>query len=763
MKLRLFYIALLLAVPALAFADSYSVTRVVVEGNQRLEQSAVMAVIKAKAESVVTTEQIDKDLAAIFKLGRFDDVTAEVVEREGETLLVYSLVERPLVRKVEFKGNEEIARSKLSPLVTIKIPDIYNPKIAAETVQALKGAYIEKGFHAAKIEPVLEINNKNEATVTFQIEEGSKVLIDRISFEGNTVFSDRELRKMLQTQERTFMSWLTDTGTYNEESLQTDLEIIKDMYFNEGYVQIKVKQPYVTLVKDDRYLDVFIQIVEGNQFEVGKISVEGDLIAESSILLERVQLQQGQNFSRKGLRESMLSLNDYYTDQGYAYVNVAPLTNTVPGKNVIDVRFQIEKGVQVAIGRIDIRGNTKTLDKVVRREIVLSEGDIYSARALDESRRRINNLGFFEEININTNKGDDEKIMDVDIDLKEKPTGTFSLGVGYSSVDKMIAQGSVSQANFLGRGYKLNLSGSFGGASTVYQIGLLNPYFLDKNLSLGFDLYKTEREWTEYTELKTGGDIKVGFPVARNIRAFFIYRYEEKDITDIDVNASNLIKDAAGESSLSSIFSSLTRDTTDYRMDPSRGSKSEVSVEFAGLGGTEKFLRAIVDHRHFFPWKWDTVFSAHGQIGQVFEIDDQEIPIGERFYLGGIRTLRGFKTRKVGPRVKRFASTIDPVTGDVLSTAEEFEYIGGVKEAYFNFEYFFPLAKEAGLKGVLFFDTGNAWLKDEDFFETMRYSVGGGIRWLSPLGPLRLEWGRNLDALEGERKTEMEFSIGRFF
>ncbi|NIP22986.1 MAG: BamA/TamA family outer membrane protein, partial [Phycisphaerae bacterium] len=243
-----------------------------------------------------------------------------------------------------------------------------------------------------------------------------------------------------------------------------------------------------------------------DQFDVGKVSVEGDLIAEESILLERVKLAEGDTFSRKGLRESMLALNDYYTDRGYAYVNVAPLTNIVPGKNDIDIRFQIEQGVKVAIGRIEIRGNTKTLDKVVRREMVLAEGDLYSARALDESRRRINNLGFFEEININTKKGDSDEVMNVAIDLKEKPTGTFSLGVGYSSVDKFIAQGSISQANFLGRGYKLNLSGSFGGSSTVYQIGILDPYFMDKNLSLGFDLYKTEREWTEYTEYKTGGD-----------------------------------------------------------------------------------------------------------------------------------------------------------------------------------------------------------------------------------------------------------------
>ena len=765
MNLRLCFIFIILVTvfPLSAIAEPGKVDRIVVEGNQRFEDNSILSVISVKPGSLVTADSIDADLAAIFKLGRFDDVSAELVQNETEALLVFRVVERPLVRKVDFVGNDALSRSKLSPLVTIKIPAIYNPKIAAETIQALKAAYLEKGYHSAEIKPELDVNKRNEATVTFKIDEGPKVLIDRIHFEGVSVFSARKLRKAMQTKERTFMSWLTDTGAYNEELLQTDLEIIKDLYFDEGYVQIKVKQPYVTLVDDGKHLDIFIQVVEGEQFVVGDLGAGGDLIAEEQVLLELSHLNEGDIFSRKKLRDSMLALNDYYTDRGYAYVNVAPMTSTVPGQNRINIKYRIEKGVEVAIGRINIRGNTKTIDKVVRREILLAEGDTYSAKRLDESRRRINNLGFFEEINLNTSKGADESVMNVDVDLREKPTGTFSVGVGYSSVDKLIAQGSVSQANFLGRGYKLNLSGSFGGSSTVYQVGLLDPYFLDMDLSLGFDLYKTEREWTEYTENKTGGDIKLGFPVARDIRAFLIYRYEEKTISDVDPFASSIIQDQAGDSALSSIFVSLSRDTTDYRLDPSSGGRSELSVEYAGLGGDEKFARAIADHRHFFPVIWDTVFSIHGRIGQIFEVDDQEIPIGERFYLGGIRTIRGFKSRKVGPRVKRIATAVDPVTGEILSTSEDYEYIGGEKQALFNFEYIFPLAKEAGLKGVLFFDTGNAWLQDEDFFESMRYSVGGGIRWLSPLGPLRLEWGRNLDPLEDERDTEVEFSIGRFF
>jgi len=765
MLLRLFTLTLLLVVLSVLPVAANTVTfdRIVIEGNQRLDENPILAVLSVKPGTAVSRDAIDRDLKEIFKLGKFDDVAAELLTLEGESVLVFRVVERPLVRRVKFTGNEAINRSKLSPLVTVKTPDIYNPKVAAQSVRELEAAYIEKGYHAAKIKPVLDVNKKNEATLTFEIEEGPKVLIDRIRFEGNSVFSDRKLRKSIQTKERTFMSWLTDTGAYNEELLQTDLEIIKDMYFNEGYIEVKVKQPYVSLVEDDKYLDIFIQIIEGEKFSVGDVSLAGDLITDESELLELSKLQKGDTFSREKLRDSMLALNNYYTDRGYAYVNVAPMTSSVPGQNSINIKYRIEKGVEVAIGRINIRGNTKTIDKVVRREVVLSEGDIYSSRELDESRRRINNLGYFEEINLNTSKGDDDSVMNIDIDLREKPTGTFSIGLGYSSVDKLIAQGSVSQSNFLGRGYKLNLSGAYGGSSTVYQVGLVDPYFLDMNLTLGFDLYKTEREWTEYSEKKTGGDIKFGFPVARNMRAFFIYRYEEKTIYDIDPLSSSLIQDQAGDTTLSSIFASISRDTTDYSLDPSMGSKSELSVEYAGIGGDEKFSRVILDHRHFFPLIWDTVFMIHGQIGQMFEVDDQDIPLSERFYLGGIRTIRGFKSRKVGPRVRRVSTVVDPVSGEVLSANQEYEYIGGEKEAYFNLEYIFPLAKDAGLKGLFFFDTGNAWLQDENFFESMRYSVGGGIRWLSPLGPLRLEWGRNLDPLQDEKDTELEFSIGRFF
>jgi len=737
---------LFLLLPGLVLAQTYTVGEVAIEGNRRVELSAVRSVLSVKPGQEVSAEEIDRDIQAIYKLGRFADVAASIEERGGVPVLVYQLTERPLVRDVKYAGNKEFSVERLRGLVTLKTPDIYDPRVVEKNVEAIKKAYVEEGFHAAEVVAKVDINDAYEATITFEIKEGEKILIRRIRFEGNTVLSDAQLKKVMETKERWFLSWLTGRGTYKDEVLQNDLEIIADQYYNKGYVQVKVKQPLVSIAEDKKSMDILIEIREGEQFRVGEIDVQGDLLKSKAEILALVKLKPGEIFSRQQLRQDVFAINDLYADQGYAYVNVSPLTRLDPERRLVNLLFEIEQGIQVSIERIQIAGNTKTRDKVIRREMKLVEGELYSATGMKESRRRINNLGFFEEVNVATSKGSDEAHMNVDVDVKERATGTFSVGFGYSSVDGFVGQGSVTQENFLGRALKLNLAGSLGGKSTTYQLGLTDPYFLDKNLTLGFDLYKTEREYVDFSKKALGGDLKLGFPLTDNTRAFFLYKYEEKEIFDIDESASQLIKDQEGTSTLSSITASITRNTTDYYLDPSKGSVSELSAEFAGLGGTEKFAKYIADQRFFFPFKWGTVFSAHGQIGYIQQVGSTEIPIDERFFLGGINTLRGFKSREVGPR--------DDATGD---------FLGGDKEAYFNLEYVFPLLKDMGLKGVAFFDTGNAWGEDESYFSEMRYSVGGGIRWFSPMGPLRLEWGYNLNPKDFEDNSQFEFSIGKFF
>ena len=744
-KAILVILLVLWSVPLWAAAD-YQIADIVVSGNRRVKADSILNVISLRKGQVVTTPQIDEAIQAIYRLGRFSDVAALVETRNDAQILVFQVTERPLVRSVSFTGNDEISIERLQGAVTLKVPDIYDPYEVQKSIAAIKAEYAKEGYYAAEIKPDTQINDENEAVVTFNIVEGQLVRIKDLRFEGNTAFTEGELREVMDTEEKWFLSWLTGRGNYDEALLAQDLERITDLYFNQGYIRVKVRKPVISLVDNLRHMLVLIQIDEGDQYRVGKVDVAGDLIDRKEQILSYLPLQPGDIFSRELLRHGVGRITDLYADQGYAYANISPLSRVDEAGKQVDLALEIEQGPQVSVERINISGNVKTRDKVIRREMKVVEGELFNATALKRSKARINNLGYFEAVDLTTSEGSDQSHINVDVNVKERSTGTFSVGAGYSSADGFIGQGSITQENFLGRGLKLNLAGSLGGESTTYQIGLTDPYFLDKNLTLGFELYQIEREYTDYSKDATGGALKLGMPVFDDYsRALFVYRYELQDIYDIDYDASEDIKDEEGESTISSITSSFTRDTTDYRLDPKTGNVFEASWELAGLGGDDKFSKYILDYRQFWPAFLGTVVSVHGQIGYAQSLNDEDIPLDERFYLGGINTLRGFEPREVGPR------------------DDNGDYTGGDKEAFANFEWLIPIGKEMGLKGVTFFDVGNAWGEDEDFFDELRYSVGAGLRWLSPLGPLRLEWGYNLDPYEWEDDSRLDFMIGRFF
>ncbi|PNU20914.1 outer membrane protein assembly factor BamA [Geothermobacter hydrogeniphilus] len=749
-------VALLICVASPAWSQVYRIDDVTVDGNRRVEKEAILPLLSVKPGQKVTSEQIDRDIQAIYKLGRFEDISAEIIDQNGAKILVYHLKERPLVRKVLFEGNDEFDDAKLENLVALKTPDIYEPRVVDESVKAMKKEYFKEGFYGIEIEPEVQINDRAEAVVTFKIKEGDKVLVDNILFDGNEVIPDSKLRKIMETKERWWLSWLTGRGTFLEDVLQNDLELIADQYFNIGYLQVKVRKPVILISEDRKYVDIYIQIEEGDQFRVGKLDIAGDLIKPKADLLAELKTKPGDIFKRNVLRKDVLKLNDAYADQGYAYVNVAPLTQLDTERRLVDLKFDIEKGPLVRINRIHIAGNTKTRDKVIRREVQLAEGELFSSTKIKASRRRINNLGFFEEVEVSTNKTANEQLMDIDIQVKERPTGNFSIGAGYSSIDGLIAQGSVSQDNFLGLALKLNLSGSFGGRTTTYNVGLLDPHFLDTRFALGGDLFKTKYEYSEYDRASIGGDIKLGFQFGEDNSALFIYRYEQKDITNVDPAAAFEIQESLGRSTISSLSTKITRDRTDYRLDPTRGYLTEFSSELAGWGGSEQYAKLILQHRHFFPFKWETYFVIHGQIGYLGAIGGKTLPVDEKFFLGGLSSIRGFDWREVGPRVQLKDSTGTPIPG-------AYDYVGGDKEAFANFEYIFPLIKEVKFKGVVFFDIGNAWDANEDYFSGMRYSTGAGIRWTSPMGPLRLEWGYNLDPIDGEQQSRFDFTMGKYF
>ena len=744
-------ICLSLVIPAWAAAQEFFLADIVVTGNQRVQTADILNALSIRPGQTVTPTDIDGAIEEIFKLERFADISAEISGDVSAAILTFRVEERPLVRRIRFEGNDKLKEDKLREVITMRVPGIYDPFAVAKSVDMVKAEYSKEGYYAAQVSADSHVNEKNETLITFRIKEGKIVRVKDIRFEGNTVFDNGDLQDAMATKEKWFLSWMTGRGNYNEMLLQQDKERIADLYFNEGYVKVKVRDPIISLVDDDRHMLLLIHIDEGDQYRLAEVDAQGDLMHEKEHLLELVDMQPGDVFSRRKLRAGVGAITDVYADQGYAYANVTPLTRSDDENKQIDVMFDIEQGPQVYVERIDITGNNKTRDKVIRREMKLVEGELFSSTDLKRSKARINNLGFFEAVDVSTSPGSTEDRMNVNVNVAERPTGTFSIGAGYSSVDGLVGQGSITQENFLGRGLRLNLAGSIGADSTTYQVGVTDPYFLDTRWTLGFEVYHTIRDWDEYSRDATGFALKAGHPVGEYSRILATYRLEFADVYDVSFFASDTIRDQEGTSTVSSITTTYAYNTTDNRLDPSSGTDLEASWEFAGIGGTEHYSKYVLDVRHFWPFVWDTVLSARGQVGYVHEWKNEDVPIDERFYLGGIRSIRGFESREVGPR-------------------DEFgDFIGGETEAFFNFEFIFPLYDELKIKGVTFFDVGNAWSsddywdEDDKVFASWRYSTGAGIRWMSPLGPMRFEYGFNLDARDYEDDSKFDFMIGRFF
>ncbi|HLO26829.1 MAG TPA: outer membrane protein assembly factor BamA, partial [Geobacteraceae bacterium] len=644
---------LLISLCGIAFAEGEKITELAIKGNRRIETSVILNAVKLRAGDSVVLDKVDTDLRAIYKLGYFQDVKAETEKTDGGVVLTYAVAEKPVVREVKLEGNKEISAEKIREAFDLKPNAIFSVTDLNVGIKKIKKLYTDQGYYLAEVNAVTDKRRDGDVKITLKISEGEKILIKTIKFEGNRAFSARKLKGAMETGEKWFLSWITDAGTYKEEVLKNDVALIGELYYNKGYVNVKVGEPKVELLPDKSGLVVTIGITEGDQFRTGIIDFKGDLLESKDILAGKVKLKTGEVFSRAVLRGDIGTLTDLYADKGYAFTNVTPLSAVDFEKKTVNITFEFEKGEKVYIDRINISGNTKTRDKVIRREMKLAEGDLYSATALKNSKQNLMNLGFFEQANVAIAKGSAENQQNINIEVKEKATGTFSVGAGYSSLDGIVGQGSVQQANFLGLGLKATLAASLGGKTQTYNIGLTDPYFMDTRWTIGGDVYRTQRDYTDYTLRSTGGDVKAGYPLTDTLSTFWIYKYEDRKISNISVAlaaemAQGLVSVPATNGVTSSITGSLTSNTTDYRLDPSRGMVNSVSTEYAGIGGTNRFVRSIGSSKVFFPFKWGTVFSLRGEIGYIQGLG-MDVPIDEKFYLGGINTIRGYSSRTVSP------------------------------------------------------------------------------------------------------------------
>ncbi len=726
--------------------DQY-VASIAPEGNRRIDSGAILRKIKTKAGDLYDPAVLREDLKAIYKMGFFDDVQIDMTDTDQGKQVIFRTVEKPAISSITFSGLDELDQKDLTDVIAIKENSILNPSRVNGAAEAIKTLYRSKGYYNTEVTADISYPTPETAAVRFVIDEGKKIYIREISFEGNTTFGSGDLEDVIETSEKGWLSWLTDSGLLDRDLLNQDASRIIAFYNNNGFLETRVGEPVVT--QKEAWLYIKFIIDEGPRFKVGTVELEGDLIADQQIILDMLSIRNEEFLSRKTLREDILRITDYYAEQGFAFADIRPDLNKSPSGSRVDVSLSIDKGELVYINRIAIKGNNRTRDNVIRRELEISEGGVFDAKGLRTSSQKLQRLDFFEEVNVTPEPALDPSKMNISIDVKEKATGQFSIGAGYSSVDNLIMMGEISENNFLGLGHRLALSANIGGSSSRYNLSWTNPRLYDTKLSVGADLFNWEREYDDYTKNSRGGALRFGHPLWGKWRMYESYSYTDTDLSDVSDDASYIIRESQNVPITSAVKTSFVRDTRDRLYGASSGSRNSFSVEYAGgiIGGDSQFTKTEASSSWYFPMPFNTVFHALGSVGKVWENEEDKLPVYERFYLGGMSSIRGYEYGKVSP--------LDPETGD---------RIGGDRMWYTNVELVVPLLREQGVFGVVFFDAGDSLAEDEDWtLDEIAKAVGLEIRWLSPMGPLRIVWGYNLDPLDDEPQSVWDFSIGGQF
>ena len=744
--------AALLAIGAgIVSADGFRVVAIEVRGASRVSPDAVRKAMSTQAGQELDLEKIRRDVKAIYRMGYFRDVTFDTEVVPGGYRLTVIVAEKPIVGGVLIEGNKDVESADLRAAVTVKERSLFEEEKVRESVSKLREVCENKGFIDAKVEASVAEDSEGAIRVTFRVAEGPKLKIERIVVTGNRFFPTKAIFKVMDTSTKGILSFITDSGTFKKDVLENDVRKIEALYQNSGFLDSKIFEPVVGRGK--KGLILTIRIFEGRQYRVGEIRFSGESGIPEETLRKTVKLRRGGLFDRETLLSDLLALTTLVNDEGYAQALVSPGVEKRKEYPVADVTYRFERGTKFHFGRVEISGNTKTLDRVIRHNLDVSDGRTYTATGLKTSKENLTRTSYFKDVKISTAPSATPGEMDAKIEVQEGPTGTLSGGLGYSSLDKIFGVVQVSENNLFGRGWKASLNSQFGARRTTYSLDFRDPYFLDSDFSLLLSAYNTKVLYTDFERKAAGGKAGIGYNFTRFTNASLSLRADSTRILQVGTAASQVLLDefAKGVQHTRSLTFGLNRNTTDKFVDPSRGSVQSGSVEYAGgpLGGDSQFVKYFLNAKAFYPVTASTVFSWNAMWAHVVPTTGGgEIPIFERFFLGGPYSIRGFRSRELSPK--------DPNTG---------ESIGGNKELIGNLEYVFPLVQEIAFKGVVFFDVGNAWEQGKWPWDgrQLRYAYGAGVRWYSPMGPLRFEWGWNLKPGAGESKRVMEFTIGTAF
>ncbi|MGE5184415.1 MAG: outer membrane protein assembly factor BamA [Acidobacteriota bacterium] len=776
------------------------IERVQFRGNRKVEDDAIRVQLLSKPGTLLSESKLREDIRTMWKMGFFADIQVEgEVGPNGGLTLTFAVKEKPSIRKVLVAGNNEMELSKINDVIDLELDTIVDISKVKKNREKIADLYVQKGFYLATVDYEIKPVNEAEVDVWFKIDEKAKVKIREVQFIGNNHISSDELRGAISTRRADALSFLNDSGVYSQEAFERDLLLVSAHYWDRGYANVKVGTPQLRLSRDKQYMYLSIPIDEGPVFTIGAVNFKGDLIGSAAENLKRIHMRPGMTFSRTVIAEDREALSAFYQDQGYAYANVLPLTKVDLDKRQIALTFEVARGKRAYFERINIRGNSKTRDKVIRREMKVAEGELFNNTNLEVSKRRIMALGFFENVTVSTKRGSSDEFVEVNVEVVERPTGTFQIGAGFSSVENFIAQAQISQNNLFGRGQTLALQAQISSLRQLFLLRFIEPYFLDTYWTFAFDLYNQSLGFYTYFRNATGGTLTWGYPLlfeakVRDVRAFLTYKLEDVSVTTnsggfaslgattvpiASTSVANLFRGGV----TSSLKASLSWDGRNDRFLPTRGWYHTLFVEYADkyTGSQNKFLRIGGFIRHYMPIGGPFVFKQNLEIGVTTSTDPLGVPITERYLVGGIYNIRGYAPFSLGPKLL----TQSPGdVGQALGTLP----LGGNMQIINNNEVEFPLFKKVGISGVLFYDMGNAYNLEsrycsglqrknaqipiqfdpcfrfpDSIISGIRKSVGFGFRWISPIGPLRFEWGIPLDAQVGEDPLVFEFTIGNFF
>lgn len=735
------------------------VTAIEVTGNKSISSNTVISKMKTSIGSVYRENIISDDLKRLYLLGFFSDIKIDTQEYKEGLKVIVSVEERPIIDRISFLG---FRRVKIRPFEKKAQEKRYGISAASvlkaregayldyptlsEDVETIEGWYEKKGFSSAAVDFKAEVDSgTNKASVQFVVEEGMRSRIVDVFVKGNTAFPDRRILRLMKTRR----AWLFNKGVLKDTVLEEDIERIRAFYHKQGYADAEIAYEVNTYAERASSLYITITISEGPRYLIGTVTLEGnkeiDALTVNGALTKAVG---GKVFSQEVLQEEKAAIQSLYFDRGYISATVAETTSVNPDTGRVDVNFAITERRVAYVNKIQIRGNVKTRDLVIRRELRIRPGDRFDGTALKRSRERLQNLGYFESISYDIEDTDQEDKKNLMVDVQEAKTGAFSFGGGYSTVDEFVGFVELEQKNFdwksfpyfTGAGQDLRVRASIGTVTQGFDLSFTEPWLFDYPVSFGFDAYKRQRDRESdlgygYDEDITGGALRLGKELTEYTRGSLTYRYDDIDISDIDPLASNDLKREGGKNTISSLTPGFSYDSRDSVFNPRAGDYLQTSFETAGglFGGDKDFWKSFSTASHFFPLFRQSALELRLRVGLVESYGDSEwVPIYERFFAGGAYTVRGYDERSLGP--------IDPLTEDPL---------GGESLLVGNMEYVYPLFDF--LKLAAFYDIGNVWGKMGDIGAGgFKSSVGLGVRLNTPIGPIRLDYGVPLDKAPGE-------------